>query len=140
MTILAARTLRDERSTLTLELDHPIQYPDTNHWSCAFRVRDDKRILAEDQAVGSDALQAIISGIAGLRWQFDEDGPLYGFVSSGQSWFEDELGPGLPSFLPQGLGNEFDRHLRKLIDEAVKERLRELELLNAGVPAQKPGP
>jgi hypothetical protein len=83
----------------------------------------------EDEAIGSDSLQAIISALAGLRWQFD-DGPLHGLLAPAQSWFKDEDGPGIPAFVPQGLGSAFDRRLRTIIDDAVRARLRELELRN----------
>jgi hypothetical protein len=125
--LLAARELRAERSVIRLEVSQPVYDSERGHWSCAFRVLGDDRLLVEDEAIGSDALQAIISGISGLRWQFD-DGPLYGFLAPGQSWFEDEPGPGLPLILPQGLGKEFDLRLRQMVDDAVKARLRELEL------------
>lgn len=130
--LLAVRELRGS-SVVRLEIDQPTYRQDRGLWSCAFRVFDNNRVLVEDAAVGSDALQAIISGIAGLRWQFEDGGgSLHDLLESGQSWFDDEPGPGLPAFLPQGLGKEFDQRLRSLVADAVKARLRELELKNVG--------
>jgi hypothetical protein len=130
--LLAVRELRG-RSVVRLEIDQPVFRTDVGFWSCAFRVFENDLLLASDAAIGSDALQAIISGISGLRWQFEDGGgSLHELLEPGQFWFDDEPGPGLPAFLPQGLGKEFDQHLRNVIADAVKARLRELELKNVG--------
>jgi hypothetical protein len=106
-------------------LDHPQQEKDGG-WSCGLRIAEGDQVIVDDEALGADALQAIVSAIAGLRWHFQQRR-----FHADTSWFDDEPGTGLPIYLPQGLGREFDRRLRELVDSEVRERTRELELEDA---------
>jgi hypothetical protein len=128
---LAIRTLTPSEGSaaVRLELDQPLQTAE-NDWSCAFRIVEGNQVFVDDEAIGSDALQAIVSAIAGLRWYFDE-GRQQGALNINASWFHDEISTGLPIYLPQGLGQDFDRHLRELVEKEVRERARELEVKNA---------
>jgi hypothetical protein len=116
-----------------LELDQPSRaskdvdgtYLVKGDWSCEFRIVQGTRTVIEDLAIGSDALEAIVNAISRLRAQFSRSG-----LSA--CWNEYLGGSGLPAYLPQGFGVEFDRHLEELVKNEVATRARELEAKHSG--------
>jgi hypothetical protein len=127
---LAVRTLTapDQSSSVRLEIDHPRQAAEDaeadrlmkGDWSCRFRILQSGSAIIDDFAVGSDALEAIVNAISRLRASYERCG-LQAY------WNEHLIGAGLPSYLPEGLGKDFDLHLKQLVDEEVERRARELE-------------
>lgn len=118
----------DGRSVIRIELCRPSASIENNEWLCRFRIVDGGVVAVDDHSFGSDSLQAVVSAIAGIRWQF-EHGPLNGVLNKDESWFKDESrSTGLPIYLPQGLGYEFDRRLRELVEGEIARHLRELEI------------
>jgi hypothetical protein len=125
--LLAVRTLATPPGSpvVRLEIDQPSKNADD--WACRLRIFEGDRLVAEDQGTGEDSLGALVNAIAGLRWHFDRSGLT-------AAWFHDEPGTGLPIYLPQGMGKEFDQRVRQLVENAVTERSRELEEKNSRPP------
>jgi hypothetical protein len=123
-TPLAVRTLKVPQGApaVRLEMDHPSQDAE-GEWVCKFRIWADDSPIAEDEAVGSDAFAAIVSAMAGLKWHFERK-ELKG------RWHFDAEGTGLPSYLPEGMGKDFDQKIRDMVAGAVAERHRALEAKN----------
>jgi hypothetical protein len=120
---LAVRTLitPDGAPPVRLELGHPTQTPgEDEEWSCPLRIVQGEQVVVQDEGFGSDALQALVNAIAGLRWHFDRSGLT-------AAWFHDQPGTGLPLYLARGLGPEFEAHLQGLVDAEVARRARERE-------------
>jgi hypothetical protein len=93
-------------------------------WSCRFRIVQGERIITDDEAIGSDALQAIVNAIACTRGCFNRSGL--------DAYYDEDLeGTGLPAYLPQGLGRDFDQQLRCLVEKEVEARAKELEARHA---------
>jgi hypothetical protein len=125
---LAERSLsrpEPQSPPVRLELDQPCQDEDGD-WVCALRVLEGDQVVAQDEGTGSDALGAIISAIAGLKWHFDRSG------LNARWFFDEERGTGIPPYLPQGLGREFDCYLVDLVEAAVRERAQELSKRDSG--------
>jgi hypothetical protein len=89
-------------------------------WTCGFRICRGGDVVAQGEGVGSDALESIVNAIPSLRAAYAKTG----FVAR---WNEYLPGTGLPAFLPQGFGVEFDEHVEKLVKNAVEARALELE-------------
>ena len=125
---LASRSLsrpEPQSPPVWLELDQPRQDEDGD-WVCALRVLEGDRVVAQEEAMGSDALAAIIYAIGALKWHFDRSN------LNARWFFDEERGTGIPPYLPQGLGQEFDRHLVDLVEAAVRERAQELRKRDSG--------
>ncbi len=91
-------------------------------WLCRFRIVQGRRTVIDEQASGSDALQAIVTAIAGLRWRFDRTGLRAHYLNE-----EALSGTGLPSYMPDGFGRTFDRHLHDILKKEVDAHARDLE-------------
>jgi hypothetical protein len=127
---LAVRTLEGEDGSpdVTLELYPPSQAIEDDEsalvakgdWLCRFRILHGPQVVFEDLATGPDALQAIVNAITRLKAQFDRSGLK-------AHYDEYSSGTGLPPYIPQGLGKDFDRRLEQLVAAEVEVRVRELE-------------
>jgi hypothetical protein len=108
-----------ERPELFLS-DFPAEGAVKGNWSCAYRIRHGSAVVLEARAVGSDSLQAIVNAITQLRARLSQTG----LRAEYEHAFE---GTGLPDYLPQGFGVEFERYLKDLVDREVHKRAKALE-------------
>ena len=114
--------------SIRLEIDHPSQASAdseeqrlaTGEWACRFRILDGSHTVMEDSAVGSDALESIVNAISRLLANFNRRGLQ-------AQWNEHLNGSGLPAYLPQGFGKDFDQHLEELVEKEIAARPRERE-------------
>jgi hypothetical protein len=126
---IAVRVLRslDQSDPVHLEIGCPEQSPGdvpeeglTNgDWICPFRIRRGTAIFVESRAAGSDSLQAIVNAIGQLRSRFSGTG-LKAAYDGTSDW------TGLPDYLPQGFGAEFEEYLAEFVEREVEMRARAL--------------
>ena len=126
---IAARVLKglDQSGPVHLEIGSPEQSPidvpaeglTSGDWVCPFRIRRGTAIFVESRAVGADSLQAIVNAIGQLRSRFGGTG-----LNAAYDGTLD--GTGLPDYLPQGFGHEFEEYLGELVEREVEIRARAL--------------
>lgn len=126
---IAARVLRslDQSEPVHLELgcpeqslgDTPAEGRTNGDWVCTYRIRRGTAIFVESRAAGSDSLQAIVNAISQLRIRFSGCG-LNAAYDGTSDW------TGLPDYLPQGFGVEFEEYLGALVEREVEIRARAL--------------
>jgi hypothetical protein len=102
------------------QVDVPAEGLAAGDWTCGYRIKQGAVVVLEARAVGSDSLQAIINAISQLRARFARTGlkAVYDCAVDGI---------GLPDYLPQGFGPEFERHLQALVKREVEAEARALE-------------
>jgi hypothetical protein len=126
---IAVRVLRglDQSEPVHLEIacpeqstgDVPEEELTNGDWICTYRIRRGTAVFVESRAAGADSLQAIINAIVQLRNRFSGTGL--------KAAYEGTLdGTGLPDYLPQGFGPEFEEYLGELVEREVEIRARAL--------------
>jgi hypothetical protein len=127
---IAVRVLRglDQSDPVHLEIACPVQslgdVPEegltTGDWVCTYRIRRGTAVFVESRAAGSDSFQAIINAITQLRNRFSGTGLKAAYEEGTLD------GTGLPDYLPQGFGYEFEKYLGELVEREVEIRARAL--------------
>jgi hypothetical protein len=122
--VLTEENARDQKITVTIGAPRWVQ---ADHWLCPYLIEG----IVESgihYGYGVDALQALVSGLAGIRWDLGNAGR--DFI-----WFADD--DGIPRQVPTGLGKNFQQRVERAIERESKRvfvgrmRARKREIASA---------
>ena len=128
---IARRVLTDAKApnrTIVLSLGAPRQI-DEDEWQCPILIEGLGRRPIADSAPGGDSLQALLLGVACIRWHLEQSGSIFRWLGETALW---GMG-GIPRQIPDDLGKEFDDRIgvaiAREIARARKFRAKNLQRL-----------